>query len=153
MRKEYQRLDAAIINSNTNTFIELSSGKCSIAAAIALRTRLKETSVVTDFDSLLIKKMTEAYDDAVKIVNNENQRVQTSAEVMRNSILGKDSKVKEDNSLLDPVEVFVRENSFEFVDPLDLKKKIESLVNSRDSLLQELDTQIKVSNATTMIEF
>lgn len=151
--ERYQRLDAAIINSNANTFIELSSGRCSIEAAIALRTRLKETSVVTDFDSLLIKKMTEAYDNAVRIVNNENQRVQSSAEVMRNSILGKDSKVKEDNSLLEPVEVYVRENSFEFVDPLDLKKKIESLVDSRDSLLQELDTKIKVSNATTMIEF
>ena len=39
---------------------------------------------------------------------------------MRNGILGKDSKVKEDNSLLEAVEVYVKENSFEFVDPLDL---------------------------------
>lgn len=151
--ERYRRLDSAIINSNANTFVELSSGKCSVAAAIALRARLRETSVITDFDSLLIEKMKKAYESAVRIVDSENQRVQSSAEVMRNGILGKESKVKEDNSLLEAVEVYVKENSFEFVDPLDLQKKITSLVESRDSLLRELDTAIKVSNATTMIEF
>lgn len=118
--ERYRRFDSAIINSNANTFVEFSSGKCSVAAAIALRARLRENSAITDFDSLLIEKMKKAYESAVRIVDSENQRVQSSAEVMRNGILGKDSKVREDNSLLEAIEVYVKENSFEFVDPLDL---------------------------------
>lgn len=47
---------------------------------------------------------------------------------------------------------YVRENTTEIVDPLDVKKKIEKLKEKRDILLTELDTQIKVSNATTFIE-
>ena len=38
------------------------------------------------------------------------------------------------------------------VDPLDVKKKLELLEEKRNILLTELDTQIKVSNATTFIE-
>lgn len=38
-------------------------------------------------------------------------------------------------------------------DPLDIKAKVEFLKEKRDILLTELDTQIKVSNATTFIEF
>lgn len=148
----YQRIDAAIINSNANTFLELSIGTCSVAAAIAMRSRLKETSVTTDFDLLLIQRMQNAYRDAVRVVDSKNQRVQMSAEEMRNSILGKDSKGK-DNSPLDVVDVYVKENSFELVDPLGLKDRIEALTDTRDSLLRELDTKIKVSNATTKISF
>jgi hypothetical protein len=39
------------------------------------------------------------------------------------------------------------------VDPLDIQKKVQELKERTDTLLTELDTQIKVSNATTMIEF
>ena len=38
------------------------------------------------------------------------------------------------------------------VDPLDVKKKLSDLEEKRSTLLAELDTQIKVSNATTFIE-
>ena len=70
---------------------------------------------------------------------------------MRLSILGKDSRVKEDKPL-DVVETYVRENTTELIDPLGVEKKIEELSAKRDTLLRELDTQIKVSNATTFIE-
>mgnify|MGYP001782557975 FL=1 len=50
------------------------------------------------------------------------------------------------------VEAYVKENTTELVDPLDVKKKLETLEEKRNTLLTELDTQIKVSNATTLIE-
>lgn len=40
----------------------------------------------------------------------------------------------------------------ELVDSLDVKKKAEALKEKRNTLLTELDTQIKVSNATTFVE-
>lgn len=73
------------------------------------------------------------------------------AKQQRLSILGKDSKTK-DEKPLEVVEAYVKENTTELVDPLDVKKKMEALEEKRNTLLTELDTQIKVSNATTFIE-
>lgn len=149
----YQRLDAAIIYSNVTTLIEVDGKPYSVAAAIAFRARLKgKGDVQTDFELLLATQMEEAYNNAVQAAELQNQKLQSTAETMRNSILGKDSKVKED-ALLAVVDVYVRENTCELVDPLKVKQKMESLVEKRDSLLRELDTAIKVANATTMIEF
>ena len=50
------------------------------------------------------------------------------------------------------VDAYVKENTTELVDPLDVKKKVELLEEKRNILLTELDTQIKVYNATTFIE-
>lgn len=50
------------------------------------------------------------------------------------------------------VDAYVKENTTELVDPLDVKKKVELLEEKRNILLTKLDTQIKVSNATTFIE-
>ena len=77
--------------------------------------------------------------------------IQNTAESMRLSILGKDSKTKDDKPL-GVVDAYVKENTTELVDPIDIKKKIESLEEKNNTLLKELDTQIKVSNATTLIE-
>ncbi|WP_306764269.1 hypothetical protein [Agathobacter rectalis] len=57
-----------------------------------------------------------------------------------------------DDKPLGFVDAYVKENTTELVDPLDIKKKIESLEEKNNTLLKELDTQIKVSNATTLIE-
>jgi hypothetical protein len=46
----------------------------------------------------------------------------------------------------------VKENTSELVDPLDVRKKVTEIQERRQKLLSELDTQIKVSNATTFIE-
>ena len=80
-----------------------------------------------------------------------SSKLQNTAESMRLSILGKDSKTKDDKPL-GVVDAYVKENTTELVDPLDIKKKIESLEEKSNTLLKELDTQIKVSNATTLIE-
>ena len=70
---------------------------------------------------------------------------------MRLSILGKDSKTK-DEKPLGVVDTYVKENITELVDPLEVQKKLSALEEKRSTLLRELDTQIKVSNATTFIE-
>ena len=70
---------------------------------------------------------------------------------MRLSILGKDNKGKQDQ-FLDVVEAFLKENTVELVDPLHIKKCSEANAARRDELLTELDTKIKVSNATVFVE-
>lgn len=55
---------------------------------------------------------------------------------MRLSILGKDSKTK-DEKPLGVVETYVKENTTELVDLLDVKKKLEALEEKRNILLTE----------------
>lgn len=81
----------------------------------------------------------------------KNSQLQSTAENMRLSILGRDAKAKDDKPL-GVVDAYVRENTTELVDPLDVKNKLEVLEEKRNILLGELDTQIKVSNATTFVE-
>ena len=149
----FQKIDAAIVASNANTWIETSYGKFTVAGAISLRGRLRCCGAYeeeADFETNLCEKMEQEYQSRVQTAETKNKQLQTAAEGMRLSILGRDSKGREEKPL-DVVETYVKENTTELVDPLGIQKKIELLQEKRDTLLKELDTQNKVSNATTFI--
>ena len=150
----FQKIDAAIVASNANTTIRTSYGEFSVAGAISLRARLRGTGVYdkrADFEGKLLEKMEKSFQAQIARLESENRDLQSTAESMRLSILGKDSKGRDDKPL-DVVEAYVRENTTVLVDPLDIKKQIEAMKERRENLLRELETQIKVSNATTFIE-
>ena len=87
-----------------------------------------------------------------KAADLRNKQLESQAENMRLSILGRDAKGK-DTRPLEVVDAYIRENTTEVVDPLDAQKNTRELRERTDTLLSELDTRIKVSNATTTIEF
>ena len=150
----FQRIDAAIVASNANTRINTTYGEFTIAGAISLRSRLRGEGSYdgrADFEGALRLKMETDLHKRLAIAEMKNKQLQSTAESMRLSILGKDTKVK-DEKPLEVVEAYVKENTTEIVDPLDVQKKLSMLQEKRDTLLTELDTQIKVSNATTFIE-
>lgn len=151
--ERYKNIEAAIIESNANTFIETSYGKFSVAAAIALRNRLRgdlKYNGKADFETALFLKMKETYNECVSTMEIKNKVLAETAEEMRLSILGREIKVKNDKPL-EVVETYVKENTTELADPLGIVVKMEQLQEKRDKLLTELETQIKVSNATTFI--
>ena len=150
----FQAIDAAIIESNATTKINTSYGEMSVASAISLRNRLRGKGAFAekaDFEGFLIDHCDEEYDIFVQRAESKNKQLQSTAENMRLSILGKDSKVKDDQPLK-VVDEYIKENTTEVIDPLGVKKKVEELTQKRDTLISELDTGIKVSNATTFIE-
>ena len=150
----YQKIDAAIVASNAATKVKTSYGEFTVAGAISLRNRLRGNGAYdeeADFEGNLLRKMENEFHTQVQVIETKNQKLQSTAESMRLSILGKDSKVKDDKPL-EVVETYVRENTTVLVDPLNIQKQIEALKEKRDTLLRELDTQIKVSNATTFVE-
>ena len=150
----FQKIDAAIVASNAATRIQTSYGEFTVAGAISLRSRLRGSGVYeekADFEGSLLRKMQNDYAAQVRDIEAKNRQLQTTAENMRLSILGKDSKVR-DEKPLEVVEAYVRENTTVLVDPLDIQKQIDGIKEKRETLLRELDTQIKVSNATTFIE-
>ena len=152
--ERFQKIDAAIVASNANTTINTSYGSFTVAGAISLRSRLRGAGSYdgdADFETALQLKMEKDFQTRVTVAEMKNKQLQSTAESMRLSILGKDTKVK-DEKPLEVVETYVKENTTELVDPLDVQKKVAALQEKRDTLLSELDTQIKVSNATTFIE-
>lgn len=151
----YQRLDSAIIASNASHYVETSYGKMSVADAIALRARLKSSGLYIEegaFEDALMEQFKSQYDAAVKAADLKNRTVETQAESMRTAILGRDSKVK-DTQPLEVVDAYIKENTTEIIDPLDVMKKHQEMKEQVETLLSELDTRIKVSNATTTVEF
>lgn len=149
----FQKIDAAIVASNAQTKITTSYGEFTVAGAISLRSRLRGGGSYAgdaNFESALQEKMETDLNRRIALAENKNKQLQATAESMRLSILGKDTKVK-DAKPLEVVDAYVRENTTELVDPLDVQKKITKLQEKQDTLLTELDTQIKVSNATTFI--
>ena len=150
----FQKIDAAIVASNAKTEITTSYGNFTVAGAISLRSRLRGMGAYegdADFEGRLQDKLKSEYNERVRLCDMKNSQLQATAENMRLSILGKDSKTK-DEKPLGVVDAYVKENTTELVDPLNVKKKLEALEEKRNTLLTELDTQIKVSNATTFIE-
>lgn len=150
----FQKIDAAIVASNATTKISTSYGEYTVAGAISLRNRMRGFGSYdgnANFEFALQNKMTNEYAKRVELAESKNKQLQVTAEGMRLSILGKDNRVKDDKPL-EVVEAYVRENTSEVIDPLDVQKKIVKLQEKRNALLTELDTQIKVSNATTFIE-
>lgn len=150
----YQKIDAAIIKSNADTTIQTSYGTFTVAGAISLRNRLRTGDYMDsncDFESLLSSKMERDYNNSIRSIDTKNRELQNTAAEMRLSILGKDTKVKDDKPL-EVVDTYVKENTNEIIDPLNVQKKIKEFKEKHETLLTELDTQIKVSNATTFIE-
>ena len=148
--KRYQKIDEAIITSNANTYIETSFGTYSVAVALSMRNRLRELNAM-DFETILRNKMEENYYEVLELKDLRNRRLEEDAEKMRLSILGKDGKYKDDKPL-SVVDAYISENTVEVIDPLNVLDEIESLKDKHTTLLSELETKIKISNATTFIE-
>lgn len=150
----YDKVDQAILRSNAETIIETSYGTMSIANALALRSRLNCSNAYdsdSNFEGNLMMKLQEELNEKIRVMEQKNKGLQNTAETMRLSILGKDTKTK-DETPLKVVDAYVQENTTELIDPLNVRKKIDELNERRETILNELDTKIKVSNATTFVE-
>ena len=152
----YQRIDAAIVASNAATWVETTYGRYTVAGAISLRNRLRAKSGLlvtgTNFEGLLQSVLEAQFSTGVAAADEKNKALEKQAEAMRLSILGKDGKNRDDKPL-EVVEAYVKENTTELVDPLGAEKRVAELKEKKEKLLSELETQIKVSNATTFVEF
>ena len=151
--RRYYQIEEAIIVSNAKVKIHTQAGDFTVAGAVSLRNRLRGKSAYQNslFEVDMERKMDQEYTRSVQQVKNLNLQLEERADAVRLSILGKDSKGKSDNSL-DVVNDFLKENTMELVDPLDIKTLIDENEAKRNALLSELDTRLKVSNATTFIE-
>ncbi|MDO4332339.1 MAG: hypothetical protein Q4C58_06570 [Eubacteriales bacterium] len=168
----YDRLSAAITVSNATTYLETSRGRMSVSCAIALRNRLRgggPYGELTDFEGRLVKKMETSYREEQELQRRKNEAARreaaarkkgsASAKVVLLQNKGAAEKSKgpsgqEGSGAASVTEQRRQEKNEEMMrlfDPLDLKRMAEEIAAQRETLLMELETKIKIANATTYI--
>lgn len=152
----YEAIDSAILLSNATTEIEVAGKKMTKASAINLRKTLRESNYSsddsTDFRGTLITKLEHELRKANLDIADSRTVADKQRDLMtQNMSAGDKSKLTSDS--LESIEKYCNSLIHVLVDPVDAEKRLEKLVEERDALIKDIETAIKVSNATTYIEF
>lgn len=151
----YKRLDAAILLANATTYIEVAGIKMTRAAAINLRKNMKGFSgnnANSNFEEHLINKMKQDLNYAQGLIGDSQMTADRQKEMMTNSLASNEKKVLSEDSL-NSILAYCNNLVFSLVDPVDITKKIVDMQKEQDELMAGLESAIKVSNATTFVEF
>ena len=153
MMDRYTRLDAAILLANATTKIEVAGKTMTRAAAINLRKMMKGQGLAdTDFTDVMIRKMTTDLDRARLKIAKSQEVADRQREVMSNSLVSSDKKVlSEDN--LKSITAYCDNLVLKLVDPIDIEKTIADMQEKWDNLTTNLESAIRISKATTYVEF
>ena len=153
MMDRYTRLDAAILLANATTKIEVAGKTMTRAAAINLRKMMKGQGLAdTDFTDAMIRKMTTDLDRARLKIARSQEVADRQREVMSTSLVSSDKKVlREDN--LKSITAYCDNLVLKLVDPIDIEKTIADMQEKWDNLSTNLESAIRISNATTYVEF
>lgn len=172
MIARYDSLNMALALSNAETFVDTSHGRMSISCAVALRNRLRgKGSYGTDtlFEEQLAERLGSCFEDREKelrrlnkMAGQEGMRRKKGAQhivVVQNprasrSCSGKgpirfpetEASGQENGNRAD------RMDRMALMDPLDARQTAAELTDAYMDFLTELETKIKLSNASTWIE-
>lgn len=138
-------IKAALSVSNASTYVKIAGKEMTVAEAIY------HYQYGIDLKKRLLREMEKQYRDALDMVNARNgDFLDRALSKFLSDNFG--SKEKTDaEAIQKATEQFIQNNTYVLVDPLKLKKKIESLRDEIDSFLSEVDSALQVSNATTKI--
>lgn len=153
MIDRYNRINVAITQANAVTQIKLPSGR-TMSRAEAIATRQALTSSENDFTGDLICQLNTSYAAALSKMNKFAEKADREVESYKQGLIQRDSSKKELTSEdLSMVKAMTDDLYGIMIDPLDVEKELKKLRDAHDSLLKEMDTALKISNATTSIEF
>lgn len=150
----YKRLDAAILLANATTNIEVAGITMTRAAAINLRKSLLHTSVSngTNFEKNLIRKMQREFDEAKVTISRSQEVADRQREAMTNSLASIEKKNLNEDSL-NSISAYCDNLVYRLVDPIGVENTIFELKKKQEELVTGLESAIKISNATTYVEF
>lgn len=144
-----KKISAAIVESNANTKITLSSGlTMSRAEAISRRKELR--SRTDDLEYLLIDTMQNMIISAKREYNMLTKKADDATEMYKNNLSSKDRELTAKE--IEAAKILTEEEYPEILDPIDLEEKYNARFDEYQALCKELDSAIKVSNATSYIE-
>ena len=140
-RKEIKE---AIVNSNANTFVTIGDNKMTVASAIERKTSI-------GYDKFLLSKIKEKYELIVGFVEENNEEVECDLSSKIDNMLNANDK-NNINGIEEFSKAYRNSNSWEVIDPVDLKSLIDKLEKEITIFENEVDVVLSESNATTFIE-
>ena len=140
-RKEIKE---AIVNSNANTFVTMGDNKMTVASAIERKTSI-------GYDKFLLSKIKEQYALIVGFVEENNEEVECDLSSKIDNMLNANDK-NNINGIEEFSKAYRNSNSWEVIDPVDLKSLIDKLEKEITIFENEVDVVLSESNAITFIE-
>ncbi|WP_431027242.1 hypothetical protein [Lysinibacillus sp. LZ02] len=138
------RLKALVVESNAKTIVKVSNQQMTVAEAIERKQSIQ-------YEKELLGMMHKQYISAMQRVAMNNNALPEKLETYLVNILGnKDKQSPEEVKL--HTETFMKRNEYELLDPLNVKKVIDTLEAKIDEFESEVDAVLSESNATTFIE-
>lgn len=135
----------AIMVSNAITEVAICGVKYRVAAAI----EMMQNGI--KYKEALVEKLRRDYTRAVSLIDRGNEDAKNRADAFVASSLPGKGKTK-DSEAQEMYNAFLKNHSISMIDPLEIKKLIETLEKEIDAFKAEVDGALATSNATTMIE-
>lgn len=138
------RLKALVVASNAKTTVKIGSVTMTVAEAIE-----RKQSIQLEKD--VVEKLRRQYHRAITQVTEANEALPEKLETYLINILGSKDKQSPDEVKLH-TETFMKRNEYELIDPMNIKKIIETLTGQIEEFESEVDAVLSESNATTFVE-
>jgi hypothetical protein len=145
--KRRNAIKKAVTLSNATTKVKVGNDEYSVAEAI----EMKNTGI--QYQSLLLETIRRQYASSANKCNSENgDTLSQRAEQYAIGLYGsKDGKTTSDDIEKTKKE-FIKMNTFELVDPINVASKIETLEKELSDFASDVDSILSTSNAITEIE-
>lgn len=141
----------AVVNSNAVTKVDVNGVSYTVAEAIESKNHAMELK--QDFVDAIKYQYVVAKNDLDK---NSGDPLEKRAEQYVLSVIQaqpKDSKMAVDSEAMKNLRAqYIKDNTYDLVDPLDVKNVIESFDNEISGFLTEVDAALSVSNAITVLD-
>ena len=143
--KRRNAIKRAVVLSNATTKVKVGIEEFTVAEAI----EMKNTGM--QFKKELLSQLNRQYVEAIRITEKENgETLQSKAENYVIGLYG--SKDKVNNEEIENVrKQFIVNNTFELVDPIKVREKIDNLEKEISEFETEIDSCLSTSNAITEI--
>lgn len=135
-------IKTAIVESNAKTKVVIANKEYTIAQAIERKVSIEE------YDMKIVRLMQSAYSNALDTVEQKNEEVEFNAQ----SLFGKPTEDKKSEvNRLELINSYININSYEIVDPINIKELKDSLDKEVNDFISEVDEVLSESNAITTI--
>lgn len=138
------RLKALVVASNAQTTVNIGTVTMTVAEAIERKQSIQ-------MEKEVVEKLRRQYHRAITQVTEANEALPEKLETYLINILGSKEKQSQDEVKLH-TETFMKRNEYELIDPMNVKKIIETLTGQIEEFESEVDAVLSESNATTFIE-
>lgn len=135
-------IKSKIVLSNAKTKVKVAGVEYTVAEAI------ERKNFIDNFEERLVDTISRVYADAISKVDSKNDSVEESAQLL---FTGDESKKNEKGNKVDLMKSYIDINSWELIDPVNMKELKDSLSKEVGDFLAEIDEVLTESNATTFI--